>query len=959
MASAPQPQHETLVKACAQVIDNTILMPHETARRPRGRRFLVLVLLLIALIVFGGRTAISYYVEALWFSSLGYRAVFWRSLSLEWVVFGLFFLATFVVLYGWFAILMRLSRPELRSAGTIRIGNRIFELPVEAVLRTGAVIGAIVISLATAASMMSDWPRFALYWYQPQQAGGVTDPIFGRTLGFYLFSLPVWQSVSGWLLMIAIMICAIAVVFVLVSGGAQLIERRFDHAAPLPWRAMSIGMALLLLVIAVRVYISRFELLLEDHTVFGGVTYTDAHIIIGGLLVVCVALIAGAAIALINLAARPRLRWLILAPVPAIACYFLIQIAAWYVASFIVKPNQLVREQPYIAFNIDYTRKAYALDRLVQHQFPAETTLEAADPANNQATLDNIRLWDWHALQDTLRQIQEIRTYYDFPDIDIDRYQIDGRMRQVMLAAREMSVEKLPGSSRNWINEKLIYTHGYGVTMNPVNGFTPEGLPTLMLSNMPIQSTVPSIDVKRPEIYFGELTDTDVYVKTRQKEFNYPQGETNSLTSYEGSGGIRMGGFLRRVLIAFDRGDLAKVPFSDDINEDSRLLMRRTVRDRVQAHAPFLTFEAAPYIIIGDDGRLSWMLDGFTTAETYPYATHYQLGDSEINYMRNSVKVVVDAYNGATTFYVFDPADPIIAAWRGIFPSLFRDAGAMPQDLRRHVRYPDLLLKMQATVYGLYHMTDTTVFYNREDLWTVASEVTSKQGGEQAAQPMEPNFVLMKLPGDAEVEFAGILPFTPANRNNMIGWIAGRSDGANYGTAIVYDFPKTRLVDGPLQIEARIDQNAQLSGQLTLWNQQGSQVRRGSLLVIPCGKALIYAESIYLQAARSPMPELRLIVLALQDKLAYGATFEAAMGSLFGGAPSSISAEPVSAEAPPSAQAAAGPANATADVNALIDAAARDLNDYQRLTAEGKLGEAGQKLEQLKQKLDALSKRKR
>jgi len=519
-------------------------------------------------------------------------------------------------------------------------------------------------------------------------------------------------------------------------------------------------------------------------------------------------------------------------------------------------------------------------------------------------------------------------------------------------------VEKLPGSSRNWINEKLIYTHGYGVTMNPVNGFTPEGLPTLMLSNMPIQSTVPSIDVKRPEIYFGELTDTDVYVKTRQKEFNYPQGETNSLTSYEGSGGIRMGGFLRRVLIAFDRGDLAKVPFSDDINEDSRLLMRRTVRDRVQALAPFLTFEADPYIIIGDDGRLSWMLDGFTTAETYPYATHYQLGDSEINYMRNSVKVVVDAYNGATTFYVFDPADPIIAAWRGIFPSLFRDAGAMPQDLRRHVRYPDLLLKMQATVYGLYHMTDTTVFYNREDLWTVASEVTSKQGGEQAAQPMEPNFVLMKLPGDAEVEFAGILPFTPANRNNMIGWIAGRSDGANYGTAIVYDFPKTRLVDGPLQIEARIDQNAQLSGQLTLWNQQGSQVRRGSLLVIPCGKALIYAESIYLQAARSPMPELRLIVLALQDKLAYGATFEAAMGSLFGGAPSSISAEPVSAEAPPSAP-AAGPANATADVNALIDAAARDLNDYQRLTAEGKLGEAGQKLEQLKQKLDALSKRKR
>ena len=571
----------------------------------------------------------------------------------------------------------------------------------------------------------------------------------------------------------------------------------------------------------------------------------------------------------------------------------------------------------------------------------------------------NIRLWDWRALQDTLRQIQEIRTYYDFPDIDIDRYRIDGQMRQVMLAAREMSVEKLPGSSRNWINEKLIYTHGYGITMNPVNGFTPEGLPTLLLSNMPIQSTVPSLNVTRPEIYFGELTDTDVYVKTRQKEFNYPQGETNSLTSYEGSGGIRMGGFLRRGLIAFDRGDLAKVPFSDDINEDSLLLMRRTVGARVEAIAPFLTFESDPYIIIGDDGRLSWMLDAFTTAETFPYATHYGLGDRQINYMRNSVKVVVDAYSGATTFYVFDPADPIIAAWRGIFPTLFRDASAMPQDLRRHVRYPELQLKMQATVYGLYHMTDPTVFYNREDLWTVASEVSMKQGGEQAAQPMEPNFVLMKLPGEEQIEFVEILPFTPANRNNLIGWIAGRSDGPNYGNAIVYDFPKTRLVDGPLQIEARIDQNAQLSGQLTLWNQQGSQARRGTLLVIPCGKALIYAESIYLQAARSPMPELRLVVLALQDKLAYGPTFEAAMRSLFGGATSSVNAEATPAEAPQAAQQTPGAANAPVDLNALIDAAARDLNDYQRLTAEGKLGEAGKKLEQLKQKLEELSKRKK
>jgi hypothetical protein len=573
-------------------------------------------------------------------------------------------------------------------------------------------------------------------------------------------------------------------------------------------------------------------------------------------------------------------------------------------------------------------------------------------------------LWDWHALQDTLRQIQEIRTYYDFPDIDIDRYDIDGTAREVMLAARELNVEKLPESSRNWINEKLIYTHGYGITMNPVNGFTPEGLPTLILSNMPVQSTVPGLRVTRPEIYFGEMTNTDVYVKTRQKEFNYPQGESNNLTSYEGNGGIVLSSFLRRMTIALDQGDLAKLPFSDDVTRDSRVLMRRNIRERVSALAPFLTYDPDAYIVLGDDGRLSWIMDAFTVSDSYPYSTHYPLGNDLINYMRNSVKVVIDAYDGTTTFYVFDTDDPIVAAYRRIFPTLFKDASLMPPDLRKHVRYPELLLKLQAEVYGLYHMTDPEAFYNREDLWTVATEVGLSEGGEQATLAMQPNFVLMKLPGETGTEFAEILPFTPANRNNLIGWIAGRSDGAQYGTSVVYDFPKTKLVDGPLQIEARIDQNAQLSGQLTLWNQQGSHVRRGALLVIPSGKALLYAEPIYLQAERSPMPELRLVVLALQDRLAYGPTFESAMASLFGGAVSSMTASATSASSvsAESARSAATPGTSphpAGDLNALIAEAAKDLSDYQRLTAEGKLGEAGQKLEELKRALDKLNGRQK
>jgi uncharacterized membrane protein (UPF0182 family) len=472
-----------------------------------------------------------------------------------------------------------------------------------------------------------------------------------------------------------------------------------------------------------------------------------------------------------------------------------------------------------------------------------------------------------------------------------------------------------------------------------------------MLSNMPVQSTVRGLNVTRPEIYFGEMTDTDVYVKTRQQEFNYPEGQANNLTSYEGSGGIVLGGFLRRILLAFDRGDIAKLPFSDDVNPQSRLLMRRNVRDRVAALAPFLAYDQDPYIVVGDDGRLSWVMDGFTSSDTYPYSTHHTLDNRPINYMRNSVKVVVDAYDGTTTFYVFDSDDPILAAYRGIFPSLFKDRATMPAWLQKHVRYPELLLSLQAEVYGLYHMTNPEVFYNREDLWTVATETGMAEGGEQTTQAMQPNFVLMNLPGESSLEFVEILPFTPANRNNLIGWIAGRSDGVHYGTSVVYDFPKTRLVDGPQQIEARIDQNAQLSGQLTLWNQQGSHVRRGSLLVIPCGKALLYAEPIYLQAERSPMPELRLVVLALQDRLAYAPTFEAALASLFGSEASSLSA----AEAPRAAPETGTAPQPTADLNSLIAQAGKDFADYQRLTSEGKLGEAGQKLDDLKHVIEKLN----
>ena len=927
--------------------------------RRRRRRGLVLIALAIALFL-GTGTALSLYVDALWFDSLGYRDVFWKMLNIQSTVAAVAFAATFAALYGAFRILKPPHFGELGGGGFLIINNRPVQLPVGPVLSLAAMLVSALVALGMAAGMMGEWPTFALWWYAGDTAFGpaarAPDPIFGRPLAFYLFTLPGWQLIADWLVRLAFLIFATGLFFFATSGRSRVLRGRPQARAARESRGLALSWALLLLALGVQVYLGRFGRLFREHTVFTGVTYTDAHVTLTGMLLVSVALVGGAVLAVAAAFIAPRIRWLTAAALPAVVLYVATGAVGAYVDGFIVKPNELVREQPYITHNIEHTRRAYGLDRFAQRAFPAETSVQAADAPNNQPTLENIRLWDWRVLQDTLRQLQEIRTYYDFPDIDIDRYIVGGTVRQVMLATRELNVSKLPASSRNWINEKLIYTHGYGLTMNVVNGFTPEGLPALLLKDMPVQSSMPDLTVTRPEVYFGELTNGDVYVKTRQQEFNYPQGQTNSLTSYEGTGGIALGGFFRRVLIALDRGDVGKLPFSDDVRSDSRLLMRRNVRERVAALAPFLEFDSDPYIVLGSDGRLAWMMDAFTTSDHYPYSRSYRAETTPLNYIRNSVKVVIDAYDGTTTFFVFDADDPILAVYRRILPALFKDASSMPPTLRAHVRYPEMLLALQADVYGLYHMTNPQVFYNREDLWTVASDVTQQPDArEKTTQPMEPNFLLMKLPGEAQVEFVEMLPFTPANRNNLIGWIAGRSDAGHYGDVIVFDFPKTRLVDGPLQVEARIDQNAQLSGQLSLWNQQGSHVRRGPLLVIPIGHALLYAEAIYLQAERSPMPELRLVVLALQDRLVYATTFEAALAELFGAAGSTSPAAPAPSEAQAAPQA---PRPAGGDIQALIAEAAQDLAEYQRLTAEGRLGEAGQKLEHLKRTLDELNKRR-
>jgi uncharacterized protein len=914
------------------------------------RRVRLAVLAVVVGLVLGARGTLSWYVDALWFDSLGFGDVFWKTLQLKSTLFCGFTLATFLIVYA----ALRLLQPADLATRLLYVNGQPVSLSLKPLARVVAWAIALVVALGAGSGMMAEWTVFGQYLHLPAVSGpaAAADPIFGRPIAFYLFTLPVWQIVATWATTLSLVIFVAAVLAFLLSGTDGPLAVAGSRRA---YRGVSFAAAFVLVTMAARVALSRYERLFDDHTIFSGVGYTEAQIVIPGLSIVALALAVGALVAVYNGIGPRRLAVLVGALAPTVVVYVGLTVVSWYVSGFVVKPNQLVRERPYIVHNIEFTRRAFDLTHVEERAFPADPGVAAVDLANNGDTIENIRLWDWRALQDTLRQIQGIRTYYDFPDIDIDRYVIGGRVRQMMVAARELNVEKLPESSRNFINEKLIYTHGYGVTMNTVNGFTAEGLPQLVLSDMPVRSTLPEITVTRPEIYFGQLTNTDVYVRTGQKEFDFPQGETNAYSSYEGRGGIPVGSFGRRVLLSASRGgsDLSKVPFSDDIRPESVLLMRRNIMERVRALAPFLSFDPDPYLVVSPQGRLYWLIDGFTASDMYPYARHYGLGDNRLNYLRNSVKVTVDAYDGTVTFFVVDAEDPIVAAYRGLFPSLFTDGARMPADVRAHLRYPELLLKVQATAYALYHRREPDLFYNREDLWSVASEVTLSEEREQVTRPLEPNFVLMKLPGESQMEFVEILPFTPANRNNLIGWIAARSDGDAYGKAIVYDFPKSRLVDGPLQIEARIDQDPQLSAQLTLWNQQGSRVRRGSLIVIPVGRALLYAKPIYLQSERSPMPQLRQVVLALQEQMGFGATFEEAMASLFG--KGAAGARP----APAAASAGAVPAAVSPpdeSVRALIDQAARELSEYQRLTAEGKLGDAGQRLEALKLILDKLKK---
>jgi uncharacterized membrane protein (UPF0182 family) len=594
----------------------------------------------------------------------------------------------------------------------------------------------------------------------------------------------------------------------------------------------------------------------------------------------------------------------------------IISIVPGIMQRYIVEPNEVAREAPYIEHNIQFTRQAYGLDNADERDFGQVEPLSVEALEANQATLLNVRLWDYRPLGQTYRQIQEIRLYYGFTDLDIDRYWIDGQYRQVILAARELDQSQL--QSVTWVNQHLQFTHGYGVVMNPVNEVTPEGLPQLWIKDLPPSISVP-LAINRPEIYYGELTDNYVFVRTGLEEFDYPKGEENVYTYYEGTGGVPLRSYLKRLAFALRLAD-ANILLSQYIDTNTRLMFNRRIQNRARAVAPFLEYDSDPYLVI-IDGKLYWIQDAYTISNRYPYAEPL----NRINYIRNAVKVVIDAHNGSMTYYIADPSDPLVRTYAAIFPTLFTSQNSMPDGLREHLRYPEDLFNVQATMYQTYHMRDVNVFYNKEDQWNLPREVYAGQD-----QTVEPYYVIIRLPGEAQEEFLLIQPFTPATKDNLIAWMAGRSDGEDYGQLVVFRFPKQELIFGPLQIEARIDQNPEISAQLSLWSQRGSQVIRGNLLVIPMEQSLLYVEPLYLQAESGQIPELKRVVVASGEKVVMADTLADGLVRLFpeGG---------LVAEAETTAEAAAegeGPKTGPVITGELASDLAQDVYDLARQADE-------------------------
>ncbi len=897
-----------------------------------ARAFVGLVIAVLTLVLFW---FMGFWGDVLWFENLGYGQRFWT------VFYSNGMLGAVGAVFAWLVVYF-LTYFVPKNHKVIKRSVQLLALFI------GGAWG------------VSNWEIILKFWKQVPT--NLYDPVFGKQTGFYLFSLPFLDILYSLLFMLALISFIAVFISVFLRYRNNNIILYFPESGEVNpekyYRPLYINTAVFIFIMAWGRFIDRYHLMYSTTGVVAGPGWTDVHVMLPAYTVVIIIMLLIGLVFLIPparhkfqnffkkfriLPERSHLLVLMTTGAALIVIWFLAFTAVPGLFEWLmVQPNEITFERPYIMNNIKFTKYGFGLNKVEERQYPVTGNFTQQTVQQNPSIFTNIRLWDWRALDDVYRQFQEIRLYYQFSDVDVDRYHFDGQYRQVMVSGREMNIDNLPAQSQTFVNKRFQYTHGYGITMATVNEFTPQGLPHLLIKDIPPKSEFPSLNVTQPQIYYGELTDTYVVVNTKQKEFDYPSGEDNVYTKYQGKGGVQLSSFWRKFLYGW-KFDGTKFLFSDYPTDQSRIMFHRQIEERVKLLAPFLHFDRDPYIVLAD-GKLYWMIDAYTTSDYFPYSQPFTGGEGiayGVNYIRNSVKAVVNAYDGSVNFYVMDENDPIIKVWSKIFPSLLKDKSQMPPDLLAHIRYPIDYLLVQGLVYEKYHMTDPTVFYNQEDLWVRATEKFYNR-----VQPVEPYYIMWQLPGSDKPQFVLMLPFTPTTRQVMIGWIAGMCDPGSYGKFLAYQFPKDKTILGPQQGETKIDQDSYLSGQLTLWDQRGSNVIRGNVLAIPVNNTLFYVEPIYLQAETAAYPELRLVVVMHGDNMSYAKSFDEALNGLFAKTPGvqNVSGNNEQVSAPE-----------TPTVIDQVKVANDAFNNYLKLSGQKKFSEAAKALEQLQQALQNLS----
>ena len=908
---------------------------------PRPRRFrFPLILAALALVLVLPRFA-TFYTDWLWFAQVGHEQVLLRSLTAEAVTGALTAVAVFAILWLNLRLAMRSLRPREFVIATAQ-GQQVISLNPSAI-RPFVTLAILAVAGFLGLFGSSQWDTWLFYLYRTPF--GQADPILGRDIGFYIFTLPLLEMLHGQLLGVLLLTTAGVAAAHVAGRNVSFDPVRGLFVATVARRHLALLTSAILLVLAFGAWLRIPQLLSTPGGVLFGASYTDVVARIPASWALAAAALAGAGLAAWQ-AATPRF-W----PIgTAVGLYLAVTLGgsayATIIQRFVVAPNEQVRETPYIEHNIAATRAAFALDTVEERQLSGDAGLTRDDLQRNAGTIRNVPLWNAQPLLDTFGQIQEIRTYYDFVSVDNDRYTIDGQYRQIMLSARELNTQNLP--SRTWINDRLTFTHGYGLTLGPVNEVTPEGLPVLFIKDLPPASSV-DLKVTQPAIYYGELPNDHVFVKTATEEFDYPRGDANVFATYQGNGGVPISNFLRRIMFAI-RFRSTDTFLSPNLTRESRVMLYRRIAERVGRIAPFLTYDPDPYLAISG-GRLLWVQDAYTTSNRYPYAS----AAGGVNYIRNSIKVTIDAYHGTTTFHVIDTADPIAATIGKIFPGLLQPVEAMPEDLRTRLRYPQTIFQLQAQMFATFHMQNpASVLQPRGPVGD-----PGLRRRQRTVEPMEPYYTIMKLPGEAHEEYIQMLPYTPRQKDNLAAWIVSRSDGEHYGKLVVFQFPKQTVIFGPRQIAARINQDQVISPQITLWNQQGSEVIQGTLLVIPIEESLIYIRPLYLRSAGGRIPELKRVIVAYQNQIVMEDTLEQSLDRIFPGGPAQRRAADLLEAAAPGGE-PAQPASGGAPGASGLAAEARD--HYQRALQaqrEGNWALYGEEIRKLGEVLDRLAREKK